>query len=191
MENLDSASDKEAILRRRILAGSVALDDYIELADILYREGRSEATLEILREASSLKLPPPERGLLLNEQAQFSFLITGAKDEALVLAEEAISILRQNPPTPDAVLAEIFAESLVSKILWDTNQPQAVQSASHALSKIQSAMHGNSQFDPQTLCAMCIAASQLHELTGQLEDAVSGRAERWFIRLMNISVSLP
>src|SRR2546427_161804 len=89
------------------------------------------------RDGEQKALRPPcrhvRRALLLNERAQFIFLITGAKDEALVLAEQATSILRQHPPTPDTVPTEIYAESLVSRFLWDTNHPQAVQAASPAL----------------------------------------------------------
>lgn len=171
MENLDSTSDKETILRQRILAGSAALDDYIELADILYVDGRSEATLEILREASSLNLPPPERGLLLNEQAQFSFVITGRADEALAFAEKAASILRQYSSTPATFFAEISAEGLISKILWDTNRPRALETASSALSKIQRATDDDRQYDPETLSMMYIVASRLYALSGQLEQA--------------------
>lgn len=169
---MEETPEREGTLKERIRLGTGEMQDYVELADIYYQTGRLEDTISILKEASSLDLPPRQRASLLNEQAQFLFLITGAENESLVLAEQAISTLRQHPQTPDTALAEISAETLVSKILWDSNRSEAVQAASRALARIQGATQENSQFDSETLCAMCIAASQLHSLTGQLEVAI-------------------
>jgi tetratricopeptide (TPR) repeat protein len=169
---LDETPERERNLKERIRVGTAQMQDYVELADIYYLTGRLDDTLAILKEATSLDLAPCQRASLLNEQAQFVFLITGAKDEALALAEQAILILRQHPPTPDTALAEISAETLVAKVLWDSNRSQAVQAASRALSRIQRATNDTPQFDAETFSAMCISASQLHVLTGHLEDAI-------------------
>src|SRR5439155_10449333 len=97
----DQSSERERNLRDLISAGSSDLKHYIELANIMYGIGQSEETLAILKQASDLDLPPLQRGLLLNEQAQFLFLLTTQKDEAVALAEQALSILSQQPQTPE------------------------------------------------------------------------------------------
>lgn len=145
--------EREQDLRKLIGTGSGELRHYIELAHILYYCGRSEESLSVLSEASALDLSEAQRGLLFNEQAQMLATMTTRTDEALSLAEQAIAILARQPPTGETRVAETAAERLVAQTTWDSNRPEAIRVASHAISTVRNALE--TEDDPENLCMLC------------------------------------
>jgi tetratricopeptide (TPR) repeat protein len=127
------SSERERALMEAIESGAGDLDCYLEAADILLVSGRSEEALAILAKASNLDLTEVQRGLLLNEQAQFLARTTNRKDEAFALAERAVSVLARQAPTLDIWIAEASAEGLMAEAIWDSDHPRAVGLATHAI----------------------------------------------------------
>ncbi len=176
----DEASERKEKLRDHLISGgSKHLRDYLALADKLYIAGESEEAMAVLWQASGLNLSPLERGLLLNEQAQFLFTMTTQKDEALALSERALAILSEQSSTPETIAAAVNAERLIAELLWEKNRSRAAEAALHAISTIRTILDGNVCADRETTIVLCLTAARLQALTGQLEEAA-----RWARRAL-------
>lgn len=167
----DESSERQRGLTQLVQDRSGELSDYLELADLLFIEGHSEKSLAILKAAAKLPLSPLQQGLLLNEQAQFLSRVAGNDDEALALAEQALTILRQQRSTAESILAEASSETLIAEALWDINRPYALQVSTRALETVQR-YADSAECDPQILSAMCSLASRLHTRLGNLKEAI-------------------
>lgn len=158
---------------REPLPGAVsdALSDRIALAKRLYETGRLAETLDALEPASALDLTEVERGLLLNEQARYSFLISGANEKVLALSEQAISLLRDQPLSTDGLIATANSAVIVANILLDRDRPRAIESVTYAACLLDSALATGSGIDPVMAFHLCEMASRAFEIADDPEES--------------------
>jgi tetratricopeptide (TPR) repeat protein len=162
--------DSEKELRSRIAAGLASLDEYLELARLVYLTGRYPEAVTWYQTILGLPQPLLHRARVCQEFGQMHFDMND-QAQASRLAEEAIGILSQESECPEVWARRGVSQTLIAYCEWSSDQQAGARIAQLALENLDRAIGENSGFQDRPLALLNTAT--LHGFLGNSERAIT------------------
>lgn len=146
------------------------MEDYRQVADALVSAGRFGDAARVYEVALEGDVGPVDRARLLLEYAWLLYEVLGQSARAVVLMEEAISLLEDQPKDRQVVLLLGLCHALRSTCAWSDHRESASEDAKIALQWLDSAAREDPDFEGAAI-ALCEGA-RLMNLLGQTNDSI-------------------
>lgn len=160
----------EAALRARIAAGSEAVDDYLDLADLLRSDARDDEAIRVYEQALSLRLTKTQRAKVLNELGTPLCAEKGERDRARTLAREALDLVAQEPDSFDTLLVRGLSLFRIADLTWGEDPGEAERIGRLALQALEQAIHQGE--DPEAMAVAYYTVAWLYSALGDQERAI-------------------
>lgn len=160
----------ERELRARIEAGSEAVDDYLDLADLLRSEARDDRAIWVYEQALRLRLTNTQRAKVLSELSTLLAAERGERNRARALAREALDLVALEPESFDTLMVRGLSLFRVADVTWGEDPGEAERVGRLALQALEQAIQQRD--DPEAMAVAYYAAAWLYSALGDQERAI-------------------
>lgn len=161
---------RERELREKIRAGSQELDDYHDLVHLLFSSGRPEEVVPLYRQALKLSLTHVQRARVSVELGWTLLDAMGKEAEARTLAEDAISLLANEPEDSEVLFVRGEGRALLASSVWRRDETAGTDAAWLALAALECVIAESPDLEQVTQALR--DAARLQNLLGKPEMAI-------------------
>lgn len=160
-----SKPEKEAELRQRITAGSHDPEEYLALAQLLFRDGRGEEAIAICTSALALPLTNFQKAKVSSEFG-WGFYGMGRHAEAIRLAQSALELLPEEAAAPEILACQARSYSVIALCEWMNKEKHSKSKEAARLALMCYERLMRDVPDVEEMKAVYYEAAQLHNLLG-------------------------
>uniref|UniRef100_Q024R1 Tetratricopeptide domain protein n=1 Tax=Solibacter usitatus (strain Ellin6076) TaxID=234267 RepID=Q024R1_SOLUE len=162
----------EKQLREKVSNGSEKVDDYLELASLLFETHRFEEAIETLRLGLSIGFGSVSRATLLIALGWYLNAVSGDRDAPQALGEEAIALV-EGLDACEGLITKARAKGLVAVCAWVDNPGRAEGIATSALALFDRALGLNCLKEGADQFEAFLESARLSCLLSRFEDAAT------------------
>jgi len=156
-------------LQEKIAAGTQALEDYLDLADLLVCEEKYQEAVKLLESASNLSFSKIHQARVVLELGWLIYNVD-EPSKALPLADRTFEALSNEPESWELMFYKGLGLSLVAHCVWLTDNQAATEAALGGLTLFERLIEEAPEFDQVTVVQY--EAARICNLVGRTERSV-------------------
>lgn len=156
-------------LQEKIAAGPQALEDYLDLADLLVCEEKYQEAIKLLESASNLSFPKIHQA---RAALELGWLIYNVDEpsKALPLADRTLELLTNEVESSEVIFVKALGLSLVAHCLWLNDNQAASEAATTGLTLFERIISEVPEFD--RIALVQFEAARVCSLLGRTERSL-------------------